>query len=277
MSMPQCDPLGRRLFTLAAVLGIGVAACSSEPKTDAQRLARGREIIERMSTTLGAAQAFSVTTTETRTEVKRDGQTRQVTLHRDTTMRRPNRLYSSVSGDRRNEVWYDGIGVSVAYHDERIFGQIRAPETLDKTLDAMHERYGVSTPLADYVYSSPAKALLSDTTTGGWVKRETIDGRETDHLAFRDKGVNWEIWIPVSGDPLPVKASADFTENPRFRKMFLTFSDWNLSPQIPGNRFEPAVPADYEGVAIIQRARVLRNLPEDTENGSVASTTGEKK
>jgi len=259
------------LTVVTTAIGFGIACGSAEPRTDADRLARGREIIGRMSARLGATQAFSVTTTEIRDEVKPSGATEQVTLTRDTTIRRPDRLYSAVSGDRRNEVWYDGVGVTVAFHNEKIFGQIRAPETLDKTLDAMHERFGVSAPFADYVYSSPAKALLAESTTGGWVGREMLDGQQTDHLAFKDKGVSWEVWIPVAGDPLPQKAMAEFTENPRLHKMSMTFKNWNLAPHIPGDRFDPTVPADYEGVAIIQRARVLRNLPRGEEgNASTA-------
>lgn len=262
--MPNFESPTRFTWILVASLVIGttIACGPSEPRTDAERLARGRELIERMSEKLAGAQTFSVSTTEGREEIRPGGQSEQVTLNRDTTVRRPDRFYSTVSGDRRNEVWYDGVGVTVALHNEKIFGQIRAPETLDKTLDAMHERFGVSAPFADYVYSSPAKALISDTTTGGWVGREMLDGQETNHLAFKDKGVNWEIWLPAAGDPLPLKAQAEFTENPRLRKMSLTFKNWNLSPQIAADRFDPTVPADYEGVAIIQRARVLRNLPE---------------
>jgi hypothetical protein len=263
------------LLVAATAVAFGMACGSAEPRTDAERLARGREIIERMSAKLGAAQTFSVTTAEVRDEVKPSGATEQVRLTRDTTIRRPDRLYSAVSGDRRNEVWYDGVGVTVAFHNEKIFGQIRAPETLDKTLDAMHERFGVAAPLADYVYSSPAKALLAETTTGGWVGRETLDGQQTDHLSFKDKGVNWEVWIPVDGDPFPHKASLEFTENSRLRKIDIGFTNWNLAPQIPGDRFDPTVPADYEGVAIIQRARVLRNLPKDEEVG--ASTAADVK
>ncbi len=259
------------LLVTAAAIGFGMACGSAEPRTEAERLARGREIIERMSAKLGAAQTFSVTTIEVRDEIKRSGSDEQVTLNRDTTIRRPDRLYSTVSGDRRNEVWYDGVGVTVAHHNEKIFGQVRAPETLDKTLDAMHERFGVSAPLADFVYTSPAKALLTDTTTGGWVGREMLDDRQMDHLAFKDTGVNWEVWIPVDGDPLPQKAMAEFTENPRLRKMSLTFKDWNLAPQIPADRFDPTVPADYEGVAIIQRSRVLRNQPDDEQGGAPAA------
>ena len=76
------------------------------------------------------------------------------------------------TGDRQNETWYDGVGLTLVLHKDKVFGQARMPETLDKTLDAMHERYGVSTPLSDFIYSSPAKALITDTTTGGWVGRE---------------------------------------------------------------------------------------------------------
>ena len=264
------DQAQRRWLILVttAAIGVGIACGSAEPRTEAERLARGRDIIERMSAKLGATKTFSVSTTEVRDEVTSGGAANHVTLTRNTTVRRPDRLYSTVSGDRRTEIWYDGVGVTVAMHDEKIFGQIRAPETLDKTLDAMHERFGVAAPLADYVYTSPAKALLAQTTTGGWVGRDTLDGRQAEHLAFKDKGVNWSIWIPVDGDPLPQKASIEFTENSRLRKIDIAFSNWNLAPQIPGDRFDPTVPADYEGVAIIQRSRVLRNLPKDEEGGS---------
>src|SRR5262245_6732207 len=276
MSMRNTDMRNAVILLAATAIGFGIACGSAEPRTDAERLARGREVIERMSAKLAASQTFSVTTAEVRDEVKLSGTPEQVTITRDTTIRRPDRLYSAVSGDRRNEVWYDGVGVTVALHNEKVFGQIRAPETLDKTLDAMHERFGVSAPFADYVYSSPAKALLTESTTGGWVGREMLDGQQTDHLAFKDKGVNWEVWIPVAGDPLPLKAVAEFGENPRLRKMSMSFKNWNLAPQIPADRFDPTVPADYEGVAIIQRARVLRNLSKDEEGGAPAAADVKK-
>jgi len=243
---------------LAAAAGLSIACGTAAPRTDAERLARGREIIERMSKTLGSAQAFSVTTTEARDEVKANQVTR-VTLTRETTVRRPDRLYSRVSGDRHNEVWYDGVGLTLVMHADKVFGQARAPETLDKTLDALQERYGVSMPFADYLYSSPAKALLAETTTGGWVGREEVNGQATDHLSFKDMGVNWEAWISASGDPLPQRAIAEFRDDKRLRKIDMTFKDWNLSARIGDDRFSPTVPPDYEGVAIVQRARVLKN------------------
>jgi len=166
------------VLAIASVAGAGAACGSREPRTDAERLARGREIVERMSEKLGSAKSFSVTVTESREEAKRDGTPQHATLTRETIVRRPDRFYTTVTGDRHNEVWYDGIGITVVLHNEKIFGQARAPETLDKTLDALYERFGVSVPLADYVYSSPAKALLTDTITGGWARARRSTARQ---------------------------------------------------------------------------------------------------
>jgi hypothetical protein len=271
-------PVSLLRLAFAAGLSAGlVSACGErEPSTEAGRLARGKEIVDKMSARLGSAQAFSVDTREVRDQVKASGEVQRVNLTRETIVRRqPDRLYSKTAGDIQNEAWYDGVGLTLVMHKDKVFGQARMPETLDKTLDAMHERYGAAIPLADLVYTSPAKALITDTTTGGWVARENVDGKPADHLAFKDTGVNWELWVAASGDPLPVKAIAEFTDNKRLKRVELTFTSWNLSPQIASDTFTPTVPKDYEGIAMLQRARVLRNIPEG--EGEPAPTTGQKK
>ena len=264
------------LWALLALLsaGIGAACGSGEPRTDAERLARGRQIIDAMSAKLASVPSFSVKTTEVRDQLKANGQEQRVNLTREAVIRRPDRMYVRTTGDMDNEVWYDGVGVTVALHKEKVFGQARMPETLDRTLDAMHERYGIATPIGDFAYTSPAKALLSDTTTGGWVGRETIDGQPTDHLAFADTGVHWEVWIPATGDPLPKKAFVQFEGNKHLKRIDSTFTEWNFAPQIASDRFTPKVPPEYEGIAILQRARVLKNIPKDD---STAPDTGDVK
>jgi hypothetical protein len=251
--------LPRDIVAALAIATFASACGAREPKTDAERLARGREIVERMSAALAGAKAFKVTTVEKRQEAGRAGAVRTVTLTRETSVRRPDRLYSKVTGDRHNETWYDGVGVTLVLHEAKVFGQGRAPETLDKALDALHERYGISAPFADYAYSSPAKAFLTTTTTGGWVAREDADGVETDHLSFKDTGVQFDLWISTKGDPLPKRASTTFDSDKRLKRVDVTFRDWDLTPALPDEQFKPTVPADYEGVAILQRAAVLRN------------------
>ena len=251
--------LPREIVAALAVAAFAAACGAREPKTDAERLARGREIVERMSAALAGAKAFKVTTVETRHEAGRAGAVRAVTLTRETSVRRPDRLYSKVTGDRHNETWYDGVGITLVLHEAKVFGQGRAPETLDKALDAIDERYGISAPFSDYAYSSPANALLTATTTGGWVAREEAEGVETDHLSFKDTGVQFDLWIPTRGDPLPRRASTIFDSDKRLKRVEVTFKGWDLAPALPDEQFKPNVPAGYEGVAILQRAAVLRN------------------
>jgi hypothetical protein len=243
-----------RPTVVALTLLAGTAwSCSSDPAS------RGREIVERMSTTLGSAKALSVATREVRDRVKADGSIQQVTMSRETVVRRPDRLYTRATGDVNTEVWYDGIGLTVVLHKEKVFAQARLPETLDRALDAIHERYHVPMPVAGFLYSAPGKALLADTTTGAWVGRETVEGVSTDHVLFKDKGVEWEAWIAAAGNPLPVKAILRFPDSKRLRRAELTFSNWNLAPDIPADRFNPKVGEDYEGIAMIQRAAILRH------------------
>ena len=58
----------------AALVGLavtGLVACGPrEPTTDAERLARGRELVQQMSARLAAATEMSVTTTEVRDVVR---------------------------------------------------------------------------------------------------------------------------------------------------------------------------------------------------------------
>jgi hypothetical protein len=39
----------------------------------------------------------------------------------------------------------------------------------------------------------------------------------------------------------------------------LTFNTWDLAPQITDATFVPKVPADYEGLAVVQRAAAVKN------------------
>jgi hypothetical protein len=149
--------------------------------------------------------------------------------------------------------------VTVAAHQEKVFAQAPMPETIDRTLDALAERYDLPLPLADLFYSSPEKALLSETTTGGYAGTESVDGTPCHHLAFQDVGVRWEIWLPVSGEPLPKRFRTVQEKRKGQPVTDVTFTAWNLAAQTDGARFTLTVPKDYEGIAILQRAAAVKD------------------
>ena len=244
---------------LATLATIGLVACGPPtPTTDAMRLARGRELVQQMSTRLAAANDVSVTTTEVRDVVRRSGEKDRVSLTGVYTLRRPDRFHTKTIGGKGIESWYDGKMVTVTVQQDKVFAQAPMPETIDRTLDALAERYDMALPLADLFYSSAEKALLSDTTTGGYAGTENVGDTPCHHLAFRDTGVEWELWLPVQGEPLPKRLKTVDQKRKGQPLTDVTFTEWNLAPQTDDASFKPNVPSDYEGIAIVQRAAAVK-------------------
>jgi hypothetical protein len=238
----------------------GLVACGSrEPNTDAERLARGRELVQQMSDRLASAAKASVTTTEVREVVRVSGAKAPVSLTGVYTIRRPDRFHAKMVGGRGIETWYDGKRLTVAVEQEKVFAQAPMPETIDRTLDAIAERYDMALPLGDLFYSSAQKALLSDTTTGGYVGTENVGNTSCHHLVFHDKGVDWEVWLPVQGEPLPKRLKIAQNRRKGQPVADVTFTAWNLAPEVTDATFVPHVPKDYEGIAILQRAAAIKS------------------
>ena len=247
-------------LALAGLATISLVACAPrEPATDAERLARGRELVQQMSERLASATALSVTTTEVRERVRASGKKEPVSQTGVYTMRRPDRFHTKVTGGLSLESWYNGKTLTIASHPEKVFAQAPMPDTIDRTLDALAERYDMPLPLGDLLHSSAEKALLSDTTTGGYVGTENVGDTPCVHLAFKDVGVDWELWLPVQGEPLPKRLKAVLKRRTGQPVVDLTFTAWDLAPQVTDATFVPKVPAEYEGIAILQRAAAVKN------------------
>jgi hypothetical protein len=126
-------------------------------------------------------------------------------------------------------------------------------------LDAIAERYDMALPLADLFYSSAEKALLSDTVTGGYAGTENVGDTPCYHLAFKDIGVDWDLWLPVQGEPLPARLKVVQKGRTGQPAVDVKFTAWSFAPQTSDATFTPNVPQDYEGIAILQRAAAVKS------------------
>jgi hypothetical protein len=263
--------LSRSAF--AGLVTIGLVACGPrEPTTDAERLARGRELVQQMSARLAAAADLSVATTEMRDVVRGARGKEQVSQTGVYTVRRPNRFYAKMTGGLGLESWYNGKIATIVAHPNKVFAQAPMPDTIDRTLDALAERYDMALPMGDLFYTSAEKALLSDTTTGGYVGTETVGDTLCFHLAFKDVGVDWELWLPAQGEPLPKRLKVVQKRRTGQPAIDVTFTAWDFAPQVSDATFAPKVPADYEGIALVQRAAAVKNTaPPASEPAAPAS------
>jgi hypothetical protein len=206
-----------------------------------------------MSDRLAAAHRLSFTTTE-ELERSRNDERRAHKLSRQIVIRRPDRLYFKVSGDRDMEAFYDGRRFTLVSHRDKVFGNFTAPAALDDTVDMLSTRYDIPLPVGDLLSVNARRALMSSQTTGGWVADESIDGVVAARLEWHHPNVDWSIWIPITGEPLPKKMFVFDKTGRGDPQATITFANWNLDVQVPDGIFTPRVPPDYEGIAIIQRA-----------------------
>ena len=105
---------------------------------------------------------------------------------------------------------------------------------------ARHKRFSPTRPLAD----TPAPRTWGHALPPPGISR---------------RGVDWEIWLPVQGEPLPKRLRIVQKRRTGQPVADIMFTTWNLAPQISAATFAPTVPADYEGIAILQRAAAVKN------------------
>jgi hypothetical protein len=212
-----------------------------------------------MSNRLAAASSLSFSTREYRDVVSRDGQKKSMERTRDIVLRRPDRFYSKQGGDRPTDTWYDGKYVTVAVHPDKVYGQVRSPDNnVDATVDALSQRYGIVLPIMDILHSRPDTLLLTDDLKGGYVETQRVEGVDCHHLSFVMPGIDWDLWIPTQGDPLPKRLKVIEKKQKGSPVADITFSNWNLAASSPDELFKPKVPEDYEGIAVLQRAGVIK-------------------
>ena len=68
--------------------------------------------------------------------------------------------------------------------------------TIEATLDQLFDRYGVSQPLADFLFADPYKVLTERVESGRYVGERKVAGVTCHHLAFRQADI---VTIPVHG------------------------------------------------------------------------------
>jgi hypothetical protein len=238
-------------MTVAVLLVLaGLAGAAPPPKSakfasmaKAPVNPRALRILNQVCEVLSSAKAFSYHAEINFDSVLPSDVKLQFAAAMDVALQRPNRLavaYASDLGGKR--VWYNGKSVTVLDPARLTYATAAAPASIDEMLEKFAQRNNMSIPLEGFDFSHPCARIQGNLVHGAYVGVGDVDGVDCDHLAFMQKGADWQIWIDRAKPPLPRKVVITYTLLPMAPQYSAVLSKWNFDPKFPEGFFEPQIP-----------------------------------
>lgn len=184
-----------------------------------------------MSAYLMSAKTLAITTQGSLDVVTNDGQRIQLDGTTHYKVRRPGFVIDYVSDIKSRRFIYDGKNFTVYSPKLGFYATVPAPATNREVLETIYNKFGISLPLEDLFrwgdgsHAERIAALKSAYEVGP----ATIDGVPTDHFAFREADVDWEVWIQQGDQPLPRKLVIVDRTDPS-RPTFTSRIQWQMNP-----------------------------------------------
>lgn len=122
------------------------------------------------------------------------------------TLKRPDKIHvTRVGGFADVEMIFDGKKLTLFGKNLNLYTQLDIPGMLDHLVDELKNTYSMPMPAADLLLSNSYDEMMRDVVDVKDLGSGVIGGVECDHLAFRTKDVDWQIWIAHGNHPYPVR------------------------------------------------------------------------
>lgn len=257
------------LTTSILVSMVAVAAASDNARPPAIE-PEAITALQRMGTFLREQQNFTVHTTTETDYVLDNGQKVRMSSRGDLRVRRPDHMRADVISDRKHrQFFYDGKTFTM--HGPRVgyYATVAAPNTINGLAKSLEDEYGLVFPLVDLFRLGSDPATIRAITGATLIGPEKVDGVLTDHYAFRQRGLDWQIWIERGPRPVPRKLVLTTTDVPARPEHAVTMT-WELGARHPDSVFAFEPPEDASRIAMAPlleaRAQQARRTPHTVRN-----------
>ncbi len=208
----------KRLITLAITgsLVLSSPGYAQTPAVDPAAISA----LENMGAHLRSLQNFSVDASNTVDLVQDNGQKIQLATDIAMQVRRPNGLRADIeSGTRSRRLYYDGKDFTLMFPDTGFYTTVSAKPTLGEVVNNVESKYGVEIPLVDLFLWGKDPEAVKEIQSAIVVGSSRVNGKLADHYAFRQEGLDWQVWIDQGDAPLPLKyviTTTDVAEHPQY-------------------------------------------------------------
>ena len=255
-------------LTLAALaLMLGLGGTLSGARADE---ADARNLFKAMSDYMAAQQAIAFQYDTNLEIVTKDKQKLALTSSGTVTLKRPDKIRVTRTGGFADvEFLFDGKTLTLLGKTMNLYGQVDVPGTIDHLIDALREKYRRPVPGADLLVSNLNDQLMATVVNVKDLGSGVIGGVECDHLAFRTKEVDWQIWIAQGPRPYPclyVITSPKVAQAPQYS---ITIRNWRTGDEVGAEDFSFTN-------ATSATKKELANLPNMDELPQIFAVGGKK-
>lgn len=225
------------------------AEMPTAPASTASIQPEADEALKRMGQLLSETDSFRFNAHITQDLSMSAGLKVQMYQERSVTVVRPGKLHVIGDGDLdQNQAWFNEGLLSVLDPQRDVYAQIDGPKDIDGMLDHLALERGWVMPLSDLLVSDPYTSATANVQLGLYLGQHRVRDTVCDHLAFRQEGIDWQIWIDAGETPVPRKLLITFTALAGQPQWAAELDGWDLSPEVEDDRFDFEAPADASRV-----------------------------
>ncbi len=231
---------GLTMGVLAILPAVVSQARGQTPSVDPEAV----ELLTRSLEFFSEMEAFGAQTWNLREDLLDSGQRVDFESEGSVLVKRPNKL----RGYRHNgpvveAVFYDGKSVTFYNDLEGTYATLDAPATIEEMFLLIYESVELY-PVSDLIWQDALPYMMDGVTLAQVIGVEEIGGIACTHLLFSRPDVDFQIWIPVTGPPLPTKYIVTDNAKPEMLSIVTYIGDYDLDPVVSDDDFEFVPPAD---------------------------------
>jgi hypothetical protein len=199
--------------------------------------------VGKMGAYLRTLRAFEVESESTSEEVLDDGLKAQNGKKTTLLARRPDRLRAEVEGANGTSFYFfNGKNFTLFARNQGYYATVPAPATLRELADVLESKYDLQLPLVDLFLWGDPSFTPPNITDAIDVGPSTAQGATCEQYAFRQEGLDWQVWIQLGDFPLPRKMVLTTTTDDA-RPQHTILLNWNLAPSYNEEAFTFNPPA----------------------------------
>ena len=226
------------LLALAMTAGLMGVSAPREDETNAKNL------VKKMSDYMAAQKAVSFDYDTILEIVTKENQKVGLASSGSMKLNRPDKIRTTRKGGFANvEVVFNGKTLSMLGKNANEYAQVAWTGTLDQLVDELRTKYHRPIPGADLLSSNIYDELMPEVIDSKDLGSGVIAGVECDHVAFRTKEVDWEIWIAQGNRPYPCRYVVTSTQVNRAPQYTVDIKAFKTGAQVAPDAFAFSPPA----------------------------------